>query len=208
MVTTDIPGETWSEMLPQLKGEDAHHVYRQLGRAVAELHTLRFPECGEIGVDGAVIRGAPFHLALMERARQRIANARHADLFVYLLAERAALFSDITWGALCHDDLNPHNIIMRNAGGRWQLAALLDFDSAWAGSPESDIARLELWRGMAGEGFHQAYEAVHPMASLYPDRRPLYQLLWCLEYARSTPQHLADTAAVCATLGIAPVIFP
>jgi fructosamine-3-kinase len=87
------------------------------------------------------------------------------------------------------------------------VAALLDFDSAWASQGESDLARLELWRGMTGSEFLPAYEAIQPLKPGYRDRRPLYQLLWCLEYASPTPEHHADTATVCAELGIAPVRF-
>ena len=84
---------------------------------------------------------------------------------------------------------------------------LIDFESAWAGCAESDLARLELWRGMMGEGFWEAYRAHVPLSDSYPERRPIYQLLWCLEYARSTVQHLRDTASVCQALRLAPVTF-
>ena len=87
-------------------------------------------------------------------------------------------------------------------GGNWHLAGVLDFDSAWAGHHESDLARLELWRGMVGEGFWDTYRAVHQMDELYLQRRPIYQLLWCLEYASASPEHIADTRRVCAELGI------
>jgi fructosamine-3-kinase len=122
-----------------------------------------------------------------------------------VLNARAALFGGMNDGALCHDDLNPHNILVARQDGRWRVTAVVDFDSAWAGSGESDLARLELWRGMTDDGFHDAYRGVLPAAAGYQERRPIYQLLWCLEYARATPQHRADTAAVCAELGIAPV---
>jgi aminoglycoside phosphotransferase (APT) family kinase protein len=208
LITTCVPGETWSEVVPKLKPHEAQAIYYQLGRAVAAIHTLRFPACGEIGADGVVAPGAPYLSVLIGRARRRIASAQHADLFISLAMERAELFGAITEGALCHDDLNPHNLLLRSVGGHWQLAAVLDFDSAWSGDPESDLARLDLWRGMTGEGFYQAYEAIRPISPRYLDRRPLYQLLWCLEYARPTPQHRADTAHVCAQLGIAPITFP
>lgn len=47
-----------------------------------------------------------------------------------------------------------------------------------------------------------------PRAPGYAERRAMHQLLWCLEYAHPTRQHLADTARVCAALGLAPVSFP
>jgi fructosamine-3-kinase len=183
-------------------------LYAQLGQAVAQLQSIRFPSCGEIGPDGAVIDGAPYIEAFARRARRRIANPNHANLFVALLQQRAALFSDVPAGVLAHEDLNPTNLLLLDEGGAWRLSSILDFDSAWAGTAESDLARLELWRGMTGEGFHQAYEAIAPIAAGYRHRRALCQLLWCLEFASPTAQHHADTARVCAELGIARITFP
>ena len=60
---------------------------------------------------------------------------------------------------------------------------------------------------MMGDGFTEGYTATQPIAADYPTRRPIYQLLWCLEYARPTAQHHADTARVCAALDILPVTF-
>jgi len=85
------------------------------------------------------------------------------------------------------------------------LVAILDFDSAWAGNRESDLARLELWDGMVGAGFWEAYKQRHDVSEGYHQRCLVHQLMWCLEYARTTPRHLADTQRVCAALGIAPI---
>lgn len=208
LVTTHLPGMTWAAAWPGRSAGPTRDVYNELGRVVAALHGVCFPACGEIGADGSVEQGSPYLAALQERARRRIANPRHAELFVSLLLERADLFEGITGAALCHEDLNPHNILVAEDAGGWRIAGILDFDSAWAGSGESDLARLELWRGMTGEGFWQGYEAIRPLAPGYAERRAIHQLLWCLEYARPTRQHLADTARVCAALVLAPVSFP
>ena len=64
---------------------------------------------------------------------------------------------------------------------------------------------MDLWRGMTGEAFWSAYRARQPVGDRYTARRPLYQLLWCLEYPHRTPQHLADTRRVCAELGLTAV---
>src|SRR5512140_194938 len=104
--------------------------------------------------------------------------------------------------------LHGHNILFRLEQGEWRLATILDFDKAWAGHSESDLARLEFWRGMMGlefwpgsdfwpaSVFWSTYEQVHRLEPLYAQRRLIYQLFWCLEYARPTPEHLADTRGV------------
>jgi hypothetical protein len=151
-----------------------------------------------------------FLAALATRARRRIANPAHADLFVRVLDARASDFAGMSEPRLTHEDLNPSNLLLvpgEDASDDWRISAILDFESAWAGCPESDIARLELWRDMMGDGFYEGYTATLPISDGYQARRPVYQLLWCLEYARPTPEHHADTARVCAALDIPAVTF-
>jgi Ser/Thr protein kinase RdoA (MazF antagonist) len=204
MIKEYIPGVEWASLQSQLSRQEAKGTYVQVARAVAELHGIGFAQFGDLPADDACQTG-DFVEALRERARKRISSSRRFELFARVLDERAALFSDVTNPCLCHEDLHKYNIIFRQDGDGWKLANILDFDSAWAGCYESDLARLEMWNGRMAETILQSYSAVHPVAPDYPDRRPVYQLLWCLEYASETERHLADTAGVCAELGIPPV---
>jgi aminoglycoside phosphotransferase (APT) family kinase protein len=207
LLTSHIPGLTWAVARPKLQRQEAVELFRDFGRVAGLLHTISFPFCGELDPAGVVEGEADFYTALLRRAHRRIPNPEHAALFIALLAERAGLFDDLIGGVLCHEDLNPHNILIEQHHGGWRVAAILDFESTWAGQAESDLARLELWRGMMGPGFLTAYEKIVPISPGYAERRPLYQVLWCLEYAQPTPEHNADTARVCALLGISPVSF-
>lgn len=207
LVTSEVEGTPWRAVAATLEPDERRQLHEQLGRAAAGLHSVRFQGYGEIGPDG-VVAPAPSYLdALAAWATARIANPEHAELFLRLLGERAELFADVGPAQLTHEDLNPNNLLVRREGDTWRLAGVLDFDKAWAGCGESDLARLALWRGMTGPGFWEGYISRLPVPPGYPDRRPLYQLLWCLEYARPTPEHNADTRAVCETLGIPPVVF-
>lgn len=62
---------------------------------------------------------------------------------------------------------------------------------------------MDLWTGMTDDGYWRAYEEIHPVDPLFKQRRPIYQLLWCLEYARPTADHLRDTQRLCEELGVA-----
>ncbi|HLZ20503.1 MAG TPA: aminoglycoside phosphotransferase family protein [Ktedonobacterales bacterium] len=202
MISTYLPGHAWMAVRPKLNDAELRAAHRQMGEAVAILHGVPFPQFGEVTPDGTVPFGAPYLSALTERVRRRVANPRHAELFLSLVRERAALFADVDKASLTHEDLNPNNILFHNEKGQWILSGILDFESAWAGCSESDLARLELWRGMAGDGFWEGYRSVRQAPPSYPLRRLLYQLLWCLEYPSTTQRHVADTRAVCAGLGI------
>jgi hypothetical protein len=117
-------------------------------------------------------------------------------------ARRTCLAGDRSAPALCHDDLHHANVVFRHERGRWRLAGLLDWDKAWAGPAESDIARMALWDDMTGPGFWETYRAAAPVADGEPERALVHQLLWCLEYPADTPRHRADTAALCRRLGL------
>ena len=198
-----IPGQEWAVVRPQLGSEDLPNAYRQIGSAVAQLHTIHFPTFGELDVDGAVRGDRPYFAALTERAQVSIKNARLRDLFLSVLDEHRHLFLDVRQASLCHEDLHHYNILFQYRQGQWHLATILDFDKAWAGHHEIDLARLDLWKGMTSSEFWSSYEAIGHIEPLCTQRRPIYQLLWCLEYAQQTAEHVADTQRLCAELGLA-----
>ncbi|MEO8285829.1 MAG: phosphotransferase [Chloroflexota bacterium] len=199
-----IPGIEWAELAPTLTEEQRQHAYTLIAQAVAGLHSIRFAQFGGFPFERQAHTFRSFTHALHERARKRIAQKDHAAMFAKLLDERAGLFSGVTEPALCHEDLHKHNILFRPEGNKWNLAAILDFDSAWVGSPESDLARIEMWYSGAVDFLHD-YRTLRSISSGYAERRPIYQLLWCLEYAANTPEHLADTRRLCTELGLPPI---
>lgn len=206
LIRTALPGTEFAALRSQMNEVELTSAYRQIGDAVGQLHAIQFTTFGEIDGHGRVARPDPSCLAaLQRRASKLIISPRLQDAFLAALEQRAGLFDGVTYSGLCHEDLHSYNILFDRQDGEWRLSAILDFDKAWAGSPETDLARLEIWRGMTSPEFWAAYRALLPLAEAYPQRRPLYQLLWCLEYADPKPQHLVDTRRVCLELGI-PVI--
>lgn len=205
LIKTHIPGNEWAIVRHQMNTEQLSSAFRLIGNAVAQLHMIRFPAFGELAVDAHVETGLPYLAALRTRATGCIKSARLRDCFLSVLDRYTDLFEDVHKASLCHEDLHGHNVLFENRQGQWHLATILDFDKAWAGHRETDLARLDLWTGMTNAGFWRAYEAVHPIAERYQQRRPIYQLLWCLEYARPTAEHLADTRRVCLELDV-PVV--
>jgi len=143
-----------------------------------------------------------FVAAWEQRAREFIPNENFRAAFFSALEPRQELFLDLGPASLCHEDLHGYNLLFDRTNHGWRLSGVLDFDKAWAGSRESDLARLEFWDGMTGNAFWQAYQRSYPMDLAYPQRRLLYQLFWCLEYAAPTLRHQADTDKVCRALGI------
>jgi fructosamine-3-kinase len=209
-----MPGQEWAAIETQVTTLDRADAHRQIGDAVGQLHSIQLPAFGEeVAASGAAagarpwseehgIDGPDWRVALAARAARMIARPVVRDIFMTVLDERAERLAGVQSAALCHDDLHRHNLLFDRSSGRWLLSAVLDFDKAWAGDPESDLARLELWRGMTSPEFWAAYGEHRTVSAEYPARRSLYQFLWCLEYGRSTPQHLEDTRQVCGALGL------
>ncbi len=197
-----IAGQEWVQARELMNTQQLSDAYHQIGNAVAQLHLIHFPAFGIVTADGSVQATDTWATAIAERARLVIKDERLCNLFLELLDRRANLFSDICDPSLCHEDLHRHNILFEQHLGHWYLATILDFDKAWAGHHESDLARLEFWRGMTGKDFWSAYSAIRPVDPLYEQRRPVYQFLWCLEYAKPTIEHLTDTQRLCEGLGI------
>ncbi|MDQ6673905.1 MAG: phosphotransferase [Chloroflexota bacterium] len=207
LIVTQLPGVTWHRLYPRLDDAARSTAQWQIGRSAAELHGLRFASFGQIGPAGAVVDGATAGVALARRARRRIRTPRYLDLMLDLLESRASLFESLSIATLVHEDMNPYNLVFEMRDGQPVLSGILDFESAWASTGESDLARLELWALTAGGPLREGYTAVVQLADGYAARKPVLQLLWCLEYAdfNSSAEHQVVTDGVCAELGIAPI---
>lgn len=201
LIKTYIPGQEWAVVRRQMNKEELSSAYQQIGMAVAQLHTIQFPTFGELAIDGSVQGKEPYLTVFAERARCSIKGAHSRDLFFSVLEKQRHLFLDVRRASLCHEDLHKYNILFQYQQGQWHLATILDFDKAWAGHHEIDLARMEFWRGMMSNEFWRPYEAICPIEPQYKLRRPIYQLLWCLEFAQPTKQHLKDTQRLCAEYG-------
>ena len=197
-----IPGEEWATVRQTITQEGLSTAHEAIGHAVAQLHNIHFPSFGEISTEGTIQPDQSLYQALRLRARSIIADPQYVEFFLSVLDRNAHLFEYSNQASLCHEDLHHHNLLFNLVQGQWRLSTILDFDKAWAGHSESDLARLELWKGMTSKAFWDSYLLTSTVSPLYPRRRPVYQLLWCLEFAVPSPQHIFDTQQVCDALGV------
>lgn len=199
-----VVGSSWREVAPRLSEEERWRVHGEIAATLLALGSLRLPGFGQLTAGGAAA-GTDLTPALRERAALRVGPAAARALAEELLGR----YGDRLAAApptLCHDDLHHDNLLVRRARGRWRLAAVLDWDHAWAGPAESDLARVALWDDMTGPGFWSVYRAAVPETDDERERLAVHQLLWCLEYDASTPRHRADTAALARRLGLTPPV--
>jgi aminoglycoside phosphotransferase (APT) family kinase protein len=196
-----VDGVEWRHIRPQLDDKQVAAAHRQIAEAVLAVQSVRFGSYGELSASGEPT-GADLLNALRHRADQRIVDVGRRELFLGLLERDADLFTSSAAPTLCHDDLHHANVIFRADHRGYHLAGLLDWDKAWAGPAESDIARMAFWDDMTGPGFWEVYSARVTAEEGQAERALVYQLLWCLEYDDDTPRHRADTAKLCRRLGV------
>lgn len=196
-----VDGVPWQQVRPQLEPAEVAAAHQEIAGAVLSLQSTSFGSFGELD-HRALPSGQSLLDALRSRAELRVEDRRARDLFHRLLDQNADLLAGPQTPTLCHDDLHHGNVVFRDRRGRWELAGLLDWDKAWAGPAESDIARMAFWDDMTGPDFWRVYRAAVPAVDGQGERSLIYQLLWCLEYDVSSPRHVADTAALLRRLGV------
>lgn len=199
-----LDGLEWRSVRPRLRPDQIRAAHREIAHAVLAVQSVTFDAFGELHAGGAPA-GQELPAALRHRAELRIPDARRLDLFLSLL-ERVGgdLVEHRPAPVLCHDDLHHGNVIFRFDGAAWRLAGFLDWEKAWAGPAESDLARMAFWDDMTGPGFWEVYRDAVPAAAGEAERALVYQLLWCLEYDLDTSRARADTARLCLRLGLPP----
>jgi aminoglycoside phosphotransferase (APT) family kinase protein len=193
LVAEHIDGIPWRDVRPRLTSNQVVDAHRQIATALLAVQSVCLPAFGELDVSARPPAEQGVLAALHGRAVLRIRNERDRASFRQLLDREAGLFAADDVATLAHDDLHHGNVLFRPEEDGWRLVGLLDWDKAWAGPAESDVARMMFWDYMTGPGFWEVYQAHVPTREGAARRALIYQLLWCLEYDDGSPRHAADT---------------
>lgn len=197
-----VAGRVWREVRPLLADRQLRSAHEQIATVLLALRGVRPGGYGELDRHGTAIPVSQA-TALRQRVRLRVRRPDARTLAEQLLERYHSLLDEASGPVLCHDDLHHQNLVFRPAGGEWRLVGVLDWDKAWAGPADSDLARLAFWDDMTGPGFWSVYRAAVPTVDGEDERLLVHQLLWCLEYDAPTERHQADTAALVRRLGLA-----
>ena len=203
LVQEHVDGTSWQAVRPRLGPGELRAAHAAVAAVVVALQTVRLGGYGEL--DPALTpAGDDLVAALRRRARLRTPPGAALDTAEALLDRAAPLLAGSPAATLCHDDLHHHNVVFAPDRDGWRLAAVLDWDKAWAGPAEADLARLAFGDDRTGPGFWPAYRAAVPARDGEDERLPVHQLLWCLEHQAPTARHRADTARLCRRFGLRP----
>jgi aminoglycoside phosphotransferase (APT) family kinase protein len=190
-----VPGREWRHVRPLLGDDQVQTAHRQIAEVVLAIQSVRFDGFGELDRQARSAGGTLLD-GLRRRAELRIPRPDHREAFFDLLDREQDLFAEPGPATLSHDDLHHGNVVFAAERDGWRLAGILDWDKAWAGPAESDVARLAFWDDMTGPAFWATYRAATPATPGEPRRALVHQLLWCLEYDLGSARHAADTAAL------------
>lgn len=139
MILSWVPGETLSDIWPDLTDDDRHAIGRDLGDWTARLHAIRFDDIsqGEL---------------LQRDLDRRLRLARESGLFT----ERELAFAEDTIGAVAsarldipaaavHGDLYLDNVIVSGQPGSRRMAGVIDFERTMPEDPAREFVKFRWW---------------------------------------------------------------
>lgn len=166
-----------------LEPEERAEIDRQLASVLAELHghhgttwgDFQVPQTREPWEDSFATRLANVR---SDPAVARRITAEHLARVDRAIDHARRALGDPGLPTLVHGDVWDGNVMVRQEGGRWQLAGLLDPDLQFA-DVEYELAYLEVF-DEGQEAFFDAYAEHHALRPGYEKRRLFYWLYTAL----------------------------
>ena len=173
-VMTWIDGVTLDSMLPGLKSKELARLGEDLGRLLAVIHGETFQSSGFFGHDfkvavpldigGAGLVGFCRKHLVDQLVLSRLGPVRARDLQGFVEDRAGPLDAWPGPPCLTHADFNGSNILVRPGDGRIEIAAVLDWEFAFAASPFFDLGNITRppLGGDAGftEGLERGYREI------------------------------------------------
>ncbi len=211
-----IDGIHLGRIAPGLAAGARQDLGRDIGRVLAAIHEMTFPTAGFLDADLAVAQPIDAgSTGLAGFLRLCLVEGRGGDRLGPELTRAALAFAERegprleTWtkpARLTHADFNGSNVLVRETGAGWRVAAVLDWEFAFAGAPYFDFGNL--LRPPLGDldGFADAVAAGYRKAGAYlpADWRELAKIAdltaWAdfLNRPDATPALIADARRMIA----------
>lgn len=147
-----VEGVTFRDLKNGDDREAAAQAAHSLGFVLAGIGRIRFPTPGRLG-PGLHI-GAPFvpgpdpFVVHIERcldrpaARRRLDPSTHERLAKHVRARAKPLRTAAASSTLVHGDLGAANVLVRREHDTWRVAAVIDWEVAFSGSPLVDLGHF------------------------------------------------------------------
>ena len=145
-----VEGMPFDAALPKLDRDERVQIADRIGRALAAIHGFTYANFGFF--DAALKVGAPIdlgragliaylHECLVEgRGGARLGPELTGDVIAFAAREGHCVEAWQQRACLVHGDFNPSNILVsETAAGTWDVAAIIDWEFAFAGAPGFDF---------------------------------------------------------------------
>jgi hypothetical protein len=188
------PGVLGSTVWPDLDSMQREQISEELGRICGTIHNLRWSVYGGLLPDDAEAQSARWLDIVMrkavrvyQQAGQRDLLSRHVlDAFATTISDGDAIINASEMPVLTHTDLGMWNVLLRQDGGHWHVAALLGWNTALAADPAWEFAAL--WSTPASayplpDSFMYGYKEFHMPPADLRVRQRLYRAIYHLERA-------------------------
>lgn len=163
-----MPGQRLEEALAHANFADALEMGHSVGLTLARIGTVRFDRGGYFTDARLEVRsscGTPAQQAIAYAWKRlgRTVRGVPDDLrrgYVELVVDEAP-YLNRTDGAsqLVHSAFSPRNLLVTQRYGRWKVAAVLDWESAFSGSPLVDVASVLRFSEELPEGYVDGFIA-------------------------------------------------
>ena len=208
LLMTEVPGQPWPAVADQIDSNDRGRLRRDLGRIVADLHSMTGTQFGyparPLAGSWQEAFGGMLDTILTEADRYEVALPLPTEVIRRRAADHAAALDEVTTPVLVHFDLHDGNILV-DTGGIVQITGLIDAERAFWGDPLADFVCLALLDDIRrDEEFLAAYREAGGPATLgasSPVRLSLYRsymyLIFLVEagirqYPASTYEYLSN----------------
>jgi aminoglycoside phosphotransferase (APT) family kinase protein len=161
--TNEVTGQPYAVMewiyavrletvVDHLSSSESGQMAERLGATLCAIHDFKFPKFGildnKLRVDVTLQFGGADILAyasdcLMNRNGSVQLGRRLSERALEFLSKEVHILDDFpAQPCLAHCDFGGSNILVKRKGDDWQIAAVLDWEFAWSGTPYMDLGNL------------------------------------------------------------------
>jgi aminoglycoside phosphotransferase (APT) family kinase protein len=211
LLMTEVPGQPWPAVADRIDSNDRRRLRGDLGRIVADLHSMTGTRFGypaqPLAGSWRAAFGGMLGTILTEADRYGVALPLPSEVIRRRAADHASALDEVTTPVLVHFDLHDGNILVES-GDTVQITGLIDAERAFWGDPLADFVCLALLDDIhRDEEFLAAYREAGGPATLdggSPVRLSLYRsymyLIFLVEagirqYPASTYEYLSHRVA-------------
>lgn len=193
VLMTRLPGDTLSDVEHAMAPHERNLLTAEIAQCHAEFHNM----CA-IDFFGDWVSGVPKPEGQLSYSEYTcIRNRYKADLVLskqypehslFGLARQCLVRLEGTLNhnvhfALCHNDFNERNIFVQHKQGRWNVAGLIDFESAYPSDSESDLARVlfDVYEQEEMETYLNSYSQCRELSPHFHEKLVYYLIALCLD---------------------------